>query len=106
MTLVTILSVVVPSAALILVLCLLLIFGWRQYKKYKNHVAEEVREVQQTVRSVFALMKSDLEADELLLLKAQKKRKLTKEEVKLLKHIRQNIEGAEKVIADEVRDIT
>ncbi len=102
---ITIVSVVVPTLALVLVLCGLLFFGLRQYKKYKSNVSAEVTEAKEVTKRVFALIKKDLDSDILMLEKASKKRKLTKEEEKLLKHIKQNIAGAEKVISDELQDI-
>lgn len=103
--LITILSIVVPTIALIVLLCALLLYGLRQYKKHKKHVYTEVLEAQEVTKRVFALIKNDLDDDILILEKASKKRKLTKEEAKLLKHIKQNIEGAQKVIYDEIQDI-
>jgi hypothetical protein len=103
--LVTLLSIVIPSLALIMLLGGIILFTSRHYRKYKDHVHTEVLEAKMVTKQAFTLIKADLEADILMLEEAQKKRALTKEEVKLLKNIKQNIAGAEKVITEEVEDI-
>jgi hypothetical protein len=100
--LVKLLSIVIPSLAL---LGAIILYTSCHYRKYKDHVHTEVLEAKMVTKQAFTLIKADLEADILMLEEAQKKRALTKEEVKLLKNIKQNIAGAEKVITEEVEDI-
>jgi hypothetical protein len=104
--LITVLSVVIPVLALLLLLLFIIILGYRQYRKYKAHIADEVREAQDVLKEAFTLIDAELTADIATLEKAGKKRPLTREEKKILKNLQQNLAGAQRVIADEIGDIT
>lgn len=105
MTLITVLSIVVPFVALVLLLVLLLLYGYRKYLQYTNHVAKEVKEARAIAKKAFELLRSDLVEDVKVLEKVNKKRKLTREEAKILKRLRLNIDQAEQAIDKELCDI-
>lgn len=103
--LITVLSIVIPFLSLILLLILLLYLAWRSLWGMRKRVDKEVMEAKIIVHKAFALLRNDLEEDIETLKKANAKRKLTREESKILKRLQKNIEEAEKVIGKEVEDI-
>jgi len=103
--LVTVLSIVIPFVALVLLLLVLLYSIWRSLGGLRRHVEKEVLEAKMIVHKAFALLRNDLQEDIATLENAHKKRKLTKEESKILKRLRKNIDEAEKVISREIEEI-
>lgn len=102
---ITILSVVIPFIALILLLVILLYVAWRAHGGLKRHIDKEVSEAKLIVHKAFALLRSDLEVDIATLKKASSKRVLTREEAKILKRLQKNLDEAEEVIGKELSDI-
>ena len=103
--LITILSVMIPCLALLILVSLLLFFSWRSFVGFKKKLDKEIYEARSMVHKSFTLLKADLEIDIATLQKASSKRKLTREELKILKRLQQNIEITEKLITKEVLDI-
>jgi hypothetical protein len=104
-TVITILSITIPFVALVLLLSVLLYSAWKMYGGLRTHIRKEVLEAKMVVHKAFTLLRDDLLVDIKTLEKASKSRKLTKEEAKILKRLRQNIDEAEKVIEKEIDDI-
>ncbi|MBP9836646.1 MAG: hypothetical protein KBC78_02310 [Candidatus Pacebacteria bacterium] len=102
---ITVLSIVIPFLSLILLLILLLYLAWRSLWGLRKRLDKEVLEAKIIIHKAFALLRDDLEVDIETLKKANTKRKLTREESKILKRLQKNIEEAEKVIGKEVEDI-
>jgi hypothetical protein len=103
--LITVLSVIVPLLALIILLGILVYAAWRALGGLKRRVDKEAKEANEVVRRAFFVMRSDLEVDIETLKKANEKRKLTREESKILKRLQANINNAEQVIGKEISDI-
>ncbi len=103
--LITILSIIIPSLALILLLIALLFLAWRSVGGLRKRIDKEVLEARVIIHNAFTLLKTDLEEDIETLKKANTKRKLTREEAKILKRLQKNLDEAEKVINKEVSDI-
>ncbi len=103
--LITILSVVIPSVALILLLCFMLYGAWRFAGGLQKRIKKEVEEASLIVHKAFAILRLDLEADIETLKRANKKRKLTHVESKILKRLQKNLSEAELVINKEISDI-
>ena len=103
--LITILSVVIPCLALLMLMSALLFFSWRSFGGFKKKLDKEIYEARSMVHRSFTLLKADLEVDINTLEKASAKRKLTREELKILKRLQKNIEITEHVITKEVADI-
>ena len=102
---ITVLSIVIPFLSLILLLILLLYLAWRSLWGMRKRIDKEVLEAKIIVHKAFSLLRDDLEEDIETLKKANAKRKLSREESKILKRLQKNIEEAEKVIGKEVEDI-
>lgn len=102
---IAILSVVTPLVALILLLGWLLHVAWRALGGMQRKIAREVAEAEAIVHQVFVTMRTDFEVDIETLRKASVKRKLTREESKILKHLQRNLDQAEASINKEMDDI-
>ncbi len=103
--LITILSVIVPLLGLIILLGILVYAVWRALGGLKRRIEREAKEASEIVRRAFFMLRSDLEVDIETLKKANLKRKLTREESKILKRLQANINTAEQVIGKEIADI-
>ena len=102
---ITVLSIVVPFLALVFLLISLLYMAWHYFWGMRKRIDKEVLEAKIIVHKAFSLLRDDLEEDIETLKKANIKRKLSREESKILKRLQKNIEEAEKVIGKEVEDI-
>lgn len=103
--LITVLSVITPLVALILLLSWLLFSTWKAYGGLKKKIAAEVLDTKMVMHKAFALIRDDIVEDVETLKHASAKRKLTREEAKILKRLQQNINEAERVITSEISDI-
>ena len=103
--LITTLSIIIPTVALILLLCFMLYSAWRFVGGLKTRINKEVKEANLIVHKAFMILKMDLEVDIETLKKANLKRKLTREEAKILKRLEKNLNGAELAINKEIADI-
>jgi hypothetical protein len=102
---VTILSIVIPFVALVLLLLALLYSVWHSRGGLRKRIDKEVLEAKMIVHKAFALLRDDLAEDVIALERASKKRKLTTTEAKIMKRLKQNINEAEEVISKEVDDV-
>jgi hypothetical protein len=103
--LIAVLSIVIPCLGLIFLLGAMLFTAWRAVGGLRRRIDKEVFEARLIIHNAFSLLKSDLEEDIETLKKANIKRKLTREESKILKRLQKNLDEAEKVIGKEVEDI-
>jgi hypothetical protein len=101
----TVLAIVVPSLILLVLTGLMLLWSWRTFTGFKKRLHTEITEARMMVHKSFTLLKADLEVDIESLEKASKKRKLTREEIKILKRLQDNIAVSESLITKEVVDI-
>lgn len=102
---ITVLSIVIPFVALVIVLFALLYLVWHKLGGLRKRIDTEVLEAKMIVHRAFTLLRTDLEEDIVTLEKASRKRKLTREESKILKRLRINIDQAENIITKEIGDI-
>jgi hypothetical protein len=83
------------------------IFVTRQaVAELKQRVNKEVRQARMIFDKAFILLKTELEVDIKSLEKASTKRKLTKEESKILKRLQNSIDVAEQAINKQVADVS
>jgi hypothetical protein len=102
---IAVLSVAVPLVALVFLLLWLLALAWRTVRGMRRAVIAELESTLGTVHQTFMTMRTAFEADAELLRKASVKRKLTREEAKILKHLQLHIDEAEAVITKEITEI-
>lgn len=102
---VKILSVVTPLVALALLLAWLLYLAWRTLGGITRKIDAEIAEARSTVHQSFTEMNAQFEQDIALLRKTSMKRKLTREESKILKHLQTTLDAAESEITKEISAI-
>jgi hypothetical protein len=104
--LISVLSVVIPLGAMVVLSIIGLAYTQRRYRLFRFMVAKEGREVSETLRSEFAHIKQVLDTHETTLTVNRKSKKLTPAEAELINDIRAVIEFAEGSVTKEVKDVT
>lgn len=92
---------------LLIIVGLLAVLGWRWYRSFlfKNYLLQEVRGAEGALHKAFDLLKEDIEEQIEMLEKAKTVRELTREEKKIVKQLKENLDTAEKYIKKEIQDI-
>lgn len=104
--LISVLSVIIPLAALVVLCVLGLVYMQRRYRWLRVRVAKEGREASDSLRTEFAHIKEVLDQHEEELTAGRKTKKLTAAEMALINDIRAVIESAEGTVTKEVQDVT
>jgi hypothetical protein len=102
---IVVLSLLVPTVALLGFLLWLLFSSWKFFGGFKRRLKKETEEAKAAVRKSFGLLLEDLGEDVKTLQKAGTKRALTKEEIKVLKRLHKHIALTEAFIYKEISDI-
>ena len=102
---ISLLAVIVPLAALAFVFLFMIWRGWNKFQSLRRHIRKETREASLAVTNSFNLLKENIQEAIRILEKINTKRELTKEEEKILKQFKRDIEDAEKFIKKEVDDV-
>lgn len=100
----SILSVIVPSVALLLVLIFGTWYLWHKLVLWKRKVFKETREAEEQLTREFDILVRNLN-ERVLELKESRKNKLTKAESDLITQIEYDLENARKKIGKEITDI-
>lgn len=104
-TIVNMLAIFVPIAALAFALIYMGVHVVHKIMRFRRNVRREIHEIENTIEKAFSLLKEDVEDSIRLLEHTKNKRKLTEEEDKIIERFRQNLADAEKVIKKEIRDV-
>ena len=102
---VSLLAVIVPLVAIIILLLLVAWYGWRKFSILRKKLKKEVREAESALHKAFGLLKENVREQIKMLEKTRAKRHLTEEEEKIVKQLRRDLEDAEEVIEKEIEDI-
>lgn len=102
---VSFLSVVIPLVALIIALLVILWYGWRKFSALRKRLRKEVREAESALHKAFYLLKEDMQEQIKMLEKVRGRRQLTKEEEKIVKRLKRDLDGDEKLVRKEIEDI-
>ena len=102
---VSLLAVIVPLVAIIILLLLVAWYGWRKFSMLRKKLKKEVREAESALHKAFGLLKENVREQIKTLEKTRAKRRLTEEEEKIVKQLRRDLEDAEEVIEKEIEDI-
>lgn len=103
--LVSVLSVIVPLAALVAVLILLILWFMVRARRVRTYVVTETDEALTVLVEQFAALKATVAAEEKALAKSRKTKKLTKAETTLIENITTHITTTEAAIKKEVSDV-
>jgi hypothetical protein len=99
------LAVVIPLVALIFALLFVVWRGWHKFSLLRKRLQKEVRETESALHNAFGLLKEDMQKQIKMLEKIRVKRQLTKEEEKIVKRFKRDLDDAEKVVRKEIEDI-
>ncbi|KKT44962.1 MAG: hypothetical protein UW34_C0006G0002 [Parcubacteria group bacterium GW2011_GWA2_44_15] len=99
------LATLIPLVALISLLILILLYGWRKLSVLRKKIQKETSEAESVLHKAFDLLKEDVREQIKMLEKTRTKRQLTKEEEKIIKQLRKDLDDAEKLVQKEIHDI-
>lgn len=99
------LAAIVPLVVLILALIFIIWYGWYRFSLMRKRLRKEVREAESALHQAFDLLKDDIREQVKMLEKTRAKRQLTEEEEKIVKQLKKNLDGAEKLVRKEIEDI-
>lgn len=102
---VSLLAVIVPLVALAFIFLFLIWHGWNKFQSLRKHIHKEAREASSAVSNSFNLLRDNIQETIKILEKTHVKRELTREEEKILKQFKRDIEDAEEFVKREVEDI-
>lgn len=104
-SLLSMLVLAVLIAALIVALIVLVLHALKKTRSFRSAVHKEAEEAQKILHESFDGMRENMESYVDMLESASAERRLTDEEKKLVKLLRQNLNDAEKIIGREIGDI-
>ena len=99
------LSLIVILLALILLLALIIGYGWYRWYLLKKRVQRDVHQADNALHKAFDLLQEELREQIKLLEKTRTRRELTAEEEKMIQRFKKNVETAEKFVKKEIDDI-
>ena len=102
---ISVLSIVVPALALIILLIMSLWYGFYRWRRLRRRVATESLEAHEMVQTEFAALEDVLKEEELALAASRKNGQLTKAEAALLERVREQVRQAQKRVEKEVADV-
>jgi DNA replication initiation complex subunit (GINS family) len=102
---VTYLSVIIPLAALILLLGLVLWLGYSYVRGYRSRVRKETQEAYQVVAEDFRALRDEMVRQIGMLEKANQSRELTREEMRIFRDLSRRLDHMEDHISSEIDDI-
>ncbi|MBM2818286.1 MAG: hypothetical protein HW401_876, partial [Parcubacteria group bacterium] len=98
-------ALIIPLLALLIAIVMIVWYSWHKFIFLRKRVRKETREASLAVTNSFNLLKENIQEAIRILEKINTKRELTKEEEKILKQFKRDIEDAEKCIKKEVDDV-
>ena len=102
---VSFLSVLVPTLALLLLTLLLVVWFWRRMQSLRQSVRVESSEAIGALQEEFTTLEHELKTQEAELRAARKTKKLTKAEATLFQSVRRTMAAAQTHIKDEITDV-
>lgn len=104
-TAISLLAVVIPLVALIIVLIFIVAYGLHKFAMFRKKLRKEVNEAEFALRKAFGLLKENVKEQIKFLEKVKTKRGLTAEEDKIIAELKTNLDNAEKFVRKEIKDI-
>lgn len=100
-----VLSVVIPLIALVILLIFVVFLGRRKLAIMRQRVRKETGEADQALHQEFKVLRTKLRAYLTMFDNISKRRKLTKEEEKIVRCFKKDLDAAEKRVGKEISDI-
>lgn len=102
--LMNIFSTVVPLVAVLVLLILLVIFGWYRIMHYKEHVRKRLLATRAIVDKSFSILEEDLEEETKILKKVKALKPLTEDEKTFVNQFKKDLEAAERTIEEDIKN--
>lgn len=102
--LMNIFSTVVPLVAVLVLLILLIIFGWYRIMHYKEHVRKRLLATRAIVDKSFSILEEDLEEETKILKKVKALKPLTEDEKTFVNQFKKDLEAAERTIEEDIKN--
>lgn len=99
------LSIVITLLAIIAAAVVGVIYGWHRLTLWKKRLRKEVREAEESISKAFKALYESIQEQFEILEDVKSKRQLTKEEKRILKQIREDLDVAEKYVEKEMKDV-
>ncbi len=98
-------SITITFLLLLFILLLMIYLGIKKLNSIKRKLRRDLVHTEQEVHKVFEILKGDTKRHLKMLEKASTKRKLTKEESKILAELTENLDEAERYLAEKIKVI-
>lgn len=98
-------ALLIPLLALLAVIIIIVWYSWNKFVSLRKRVRKEAREATSAVTNSFNLLRENMQETIKILEKTHARRELTKEEDRILKQFKRDLEDAEKFVKKEVEDI-
>ncbi len=102
---VSLLAVLIPIISLIIVLLLIILYGWHKFSFLRKRVRKEIHEAESALHKAFDMLKGDIQEQIKMLEKTRTRRQLTEEEEKIIKQLKKDLDNAERLVQKEIEDI-
>lgn len=102
---INLLAILVPIISLIIVLLLIILYGWHKFSFLRKRVRKEIHEAESVLHKAFDILKEDIQEQIKMLEKTRTRRQLTEEEEKIIKQLKKDLDNAERLVRKEIEDI-
>ncbi len=102
---VSVLSVLVPFLAIVFFMIFMTLFSWRKLRIIRRRVTTETLEAEAVLHKEFDSLKKKIRTHIKAIEKVSNKRKLSKEETKIVNQLKKDLDSAEKKVQKEIKDI-
>lgn len=102
---VTYLSVSITLLALVLLLALVVVYGWYRFLLLRRQLRREVREAERILHKAFDRLREDVRKQIKLLERVRTRRELTEEEETIIQRLKKDLDEAEQLVQKEIEDI-
>ncbi|MGC9611029.1 MAG: hypothetical protein ABSE68_02305 [Minisyncoccia bacterium] len=102
---VNVLAVTVSTAALLVLVGVLIWYGWRKIREMKRKIKRDIQMTEKDVHKNFDILKNSIMDHIRVLEKTRTRRELTEEEDKILSQLKKDLDKVEKSIDSEIEKI-
>lgn len=102
---VSFLAIVVPLIALIILLVFIVWYSLHRVRLFKKRIKKEIKEAEATLHKTFNFLRKDIQSQIGIIEKIRTVRQLTKEEEKIVEHLKKDLDIAEQTIKKNIEDI-
>jgi hypothetical protein len=97
-------SLVIPIIALIILLIILAVWGWYKVLRYRENMRKKLTHTKTIVAKSFNILDEDVSEEVKIFKKIKNLQSLTNEERLFINQFKKDIEAAEKVITDDIKE--